>query len=144
MKRAKSHAEGSYVKIPEYLSLKILIYPSVESENIFVAHCLELNVIGCDKNVEGACDILLQCIESYLDACEEHSIPFMHPAPPSIWEKFAFAKSAGRKLPPELLERIIRNANTRLGHRRPSIDDHPIDVFRATEGIPEKCLMANE
>jgi len=133
------------VKIPAHLSLRMVVYPSTEEgeDGVFVAHCLDLDVIGCDGTVEGAIAELLQCTEVYLESCEENSISFMHHAPANVWQKYYFAKRAGRKISEELMDRIFRVANRRLGRVRSPIGNRFDEDFLATRGIPEECLVAS-
>jgi len=88
----------------------IIVYPSEHADiGPFTAHCLNLDIIADDDNVEGAVSKLLEAIEQHLDAAEEHGADPTRNAPFEYFEKLQRAK----KLPDELLERIIREANQR-------------------------------
>jgi hypothetical protein len=89
----------------------IVVYPSIETVGNFTAHCLNMDVVGEDSTVEGAVSELLEAIEAALDAAIEHDALPPREAPQEIWEKL----SKAMPLPAELVERIIANANKRLG-----------------------------
>ena len=99
----------------------IVIYPSEEGDlGSFTAHCLNMDIIADDDTVEGAVGLLLELIETNLDSAREHNANAFRDAPKEYWDKLALAQ----KLSPELNERIIRDANRRLGH------EYPIDLER--------------
>ena len=114
------------LKVPD-LSMKkiairftILVYPS-EFDDIgaFTAHCLNLDIIADDDTVEGAIGNLLEAIETHIDAAEEHGAHVLfHPAPDQYWK----LRGTASELAPELNDRIVRNANKRLGHTADPID----------------------
>ena len=110
-------------KIPKSMPFRICIYPCDDKKGVFIAHCLDLDVISDDTSVEGAVTELLKVIETQIELCETHKAQVFFPAPGRIWQKYTSAKKAGRKLPEELIKRIVRNANKRLGHQAPHLDD---------------------
>ena len=122
-------------KIPKSISFRVCVYRSEEDEG-YIAHCLELDVIGAANNVEGALDELLEVIETQLESCELYNAQVLFPAPEEIWEKYNQAKKARRKISPELLDRVIRNANRRLGHTVEDIFDYIV----GTQEVPPECL----
>jgi predicted RNase H-like HicB family nuclease len=97
------------------ISFRICVYPSECDKGYYVAHCLELDVIGTDKTVEGAVAELLQAIETQLDMAVKYNANPERWAPDEVWQKYL----KSRKLSDELLGRIIENANKRLGHPSP-------------------------
>ena len=121
-------------RIPQSMSFRVCIYPS-EEKNYFIGHCLELDVIGEEKSIEGALNSLLEVIETQIESCQTHNAQFLFPAPGSIWQKYNSAKKAKRRISEELIERVSRNANRRLGHRIPVID-----YIVGTKEVPQECL----
>ena len=124
--------------IPQSMSFRVCVYSSPEEKGYFIAHCLELDVIGEDKTVEGALDELLEAIETQIDSCKRNSAQLMFPAPGSVWQKYNWAKHAKRKICSELIERAVNNANKRFGHKPPEIDY----IVGTTEVPPECVAMA--
>lgn len=124
------------MKVPKSISFRACIYSSKEEGGAFVAHCLELDVVGVSATVEGSLDELLEGIETQLDTCTEFNTQLLFPAPPIVWQKYNQAKKAGRKLSSELLDRVIRNANRRLGY----ITDNRFDYIVGTREVPRECL----
>ncbi len=121
-------------KIPHSMPFRICVYQS-EKKGYFIAHCLELDVLGEDKSVEGALDNLLEVIETQIESCQTYKAQFFFPAPDSIWQKYNKAKKAKRRISEELINRVIRNANKRLGHKMPKIGD-----IVGTKEVPQECL----
>ncbi|KKL81012.1 hypothetical protein LCGC14_1999040 [marine sediment metagenome] len=94
------------VKIPKSMLFRACIYLSPDVDGTFVAHCLELDLIGEGKTPKKAIVELLKVIETQIELCEKSSAQLFFPAPGSIWQKYMYAKKAGRKLPDELMQRI--------------------------------------
>jgi len=99
------------------LRFPILVYPS-EHDDIgrFTAHCLNLDIIADDDSLEGAVSKLLETIEQQLDAAEESGVDPIQLAPQRYWEMLGRAK----KIPSELLERVIKSGNRRHAAQGPS------------------------
>ncbi len=124
-------------KIPRSMSFRVCVYSS-EEEGYFIAHCLELDVLGEDENVEGALDNLLEVIETQIESCQTYNAQILFPAPDSIWQKYNKAKKAKRRISGELMDRVIRNANKRLGRKMPEID-----YIVGTKEVPQECLAGH-
>lgn len=105
------------------LPLRVCIYKDKDFKSMFIAHCLELNVIGDGESVEEAVSNLLEAIEVQIEACRENGSELLFPAPPRVVRMYINARKAGRKLCGELVERIVASANKRLGHELPDFDD---------------------
>lgn len=99
------------------MSFRVVVYPSEFSESYFTAHCLELDVIGQGRTLEGAIAQLLEAIETQLMTCAETGAQFEFWAPGMVWYKYEQARKANRKISDELMERIIAQANQRLGYQ---------------------------
>jgi pyruvate-formate lyase len=117
------------------MSFRALIYPSEHDASYFIAHCLELDVIGRDRSIEGAIAQLLEAIETQLIACSENKAQLEFWAPGMIWYRYEQARRAGRKIADELLERIIKQANQRLGYESPI----NLDSIAGTEEVMDEC-----
>ena len=90
----------------------IVIYPSEDSDGgKFTAHCLSMDLVADDDCVEGAVSRLLHSIDDALAGAVKHNANVFREAPKEYWERLASAQP----LPAELLERIIFDANKRLG-----------------------------
>lgn len=136
-------AKSSNKNISKSMSFRICVYPSQFDKRYFTAHCLELDVIGQDKTFEGAVSQLLEAIETQLEVCMETGAQLQFFAPPIVWHKYAQAKKANRKIPVELMERIIKQANRRLGYKSPAGIDKRIDSIVGTKEVMDECLAAS-
>ncbi len=119
------------------MSFRACVYPS-EEEGRFVAHCLELDVFGEGASVEQAISELLEVIETQIESCQETGAQLQFFAPKKVWYKYQLARKANRSIAKELLDRIVRDANRRLGVDTPDILDNVVGVV----GIPEEYLAA--
>lgn len=77
----------------------------------FVAHCLNLDILADDDSVQGSISLLLELIEHHLDAAERHRADPFRPAPRRYWDMLG----QGRRVPRELIDRIVKEANARHG-----------------------------
>ncbi|MBM4026174.1 MAG: hypothetical protein FJ280_12325 [Planctomycetes bacterium] len=114
---------------------RICVYPSPDDPDLFIAHCLELDLIGVGGCVATALTELLENIDTQRDICRRTDAQFFHPAPPVIWQRYKAALKANRKICDELMERVIAQANRRLGHNAPTIDR-----VLATKKVPRQYL----
>ena len=76
---------------------------------------MNLDVIGTGSSVEEAISELLEVIEVQIDACKKYGAQLLHFAPPEIWRIYRAAYKAKKFIPDEMMVRIVRNANKRLG-----------------------------
>ncbi len=90
------------VQIPKSAQFRACIYPSSDKKG-FVAHCLELDLIGEGKTPLKAIIELIEAIEIQIKACDNPS-QFFFFAPESVWQKYA--QNAGRVI----LRRIVSDA----------------------------------
>ena len=119
------------------LSFRACVYPSPDQPGYYAAHCLELDVVGEGKSVEEAMSNLLEVIETQLESCQDNGAQLLYFAPNDVWQKYNAAKKAGRQIAGELIERIVRQANKRLGHAATNIFDNVV----GSNDIPRECLM---
>ena len=104
----------------------IVVYPSEDADaGRFTAHCLNMDVLRDDDTVEGAVSKLLETIEETLETAAENGADPFRTAPREYLEKLSRAK----KIPAELLERIVAEANRRHAHgRRHNVDLRKCDL----------------
>lgn len=125
-------------KIPKSFCVRACVYPSRDDPALFVAHSLELDVVGVGASVEEALDELLEVIESQIESCEHNDAQLQFFAPASVWQMYDQAKRAGRRIKDELISRVIRHANQRLGHTVTG----RFDTIMGTSQVPQTCLQA--
>ena len=92
-------------KVSRSMLFRACVYPSPDIKGAFVAHCLELDLIGEGKTPKKAIIELMQAIEIQIEACKSPSQLFF-PAPAFVWQQFKQAHNAGRAI----LQRIIQQA----------------------------------
>lgn len=133
---AKTNGKKSFAKS---MSFRVCVYPSEFDRSFFTAHCLELDVIGQDRTLEGAVAQLLEAIETQLINCEETGAQFEFWAPGMVWYKYENARRTNRKIPDELMDRIIEQANQRLGYPSPINLD---SIAAGTQEVFDECQAA--
>ena len=109
------------------LRFPIVVYPSEHGDiSRFTAHCLNLDIIADDDSLQGALSRLLESIEEQLDAAEENGVDPIQLAPRRYWEMLGRA----RRIPSELMDRVIRDANKRPADHGPSgaIDADQLEI----------------
>ncbi len=105
---------GTFFRFP------IVIYPSEDAEGgCFTAHCLTMDLVADKDTVEGAVSDLLETIEAALEAAQKHNANVFREAPQEYWDKLSKAV----RLPEELIERIVFNANRRVTETIPRLID---------------------
>ena len=114
---------------------RIYVYPSPDEVGEYIAHCLELDLIGVGECVQSAITELIENIDTQTGLCLRTGAQLFVPAPPEIWKKYLAAVKAGRKVCNELFERAINDANKRLGHKPPTIERAV-----ASKQVPLECL----
>ena len=130
----------AYIKtFPKMMSFRAVVYPSEFDRSYFTAHCLELDVIGQDKTLGGAIAQLLEAIETQLMTCAETGAQFEFWAPGIVWYKYEKARRDKRKIPDELMERIIAQANQRLGYQSSINLD---SIAAGTQEVFDECQTA--
>jgi hypothetical protein len=92
------------VQVPKSMLLRACIYPSPDRKG-FVAHCLELDLVGEGKTPKKAIVELIEAIEIQIEACDNTN-QFFFVAPEPIWQKYKEAQNAGRVI----LRRLITGA----------------------------------
>jgi hypothetical protein len=117
------------------LSFRICVYPSPEEANLYIAHCLEVDLTGVGKCLETALTELLENIDTQQEICQETGAQFFVPAPGHVWQSYEYARKAKRKIPDELMERVFNDANRRLGHEPPTVD-----YALASKRVPKRLL----
>lgn len=93
------------MKIPNSMLFRACLYPSNDIAGYYVAHCLELDLIGEGPTPKDALIELIQAIELQIAECGNNS-EFFFPAPNEIWQQYSRAINAGRVI----MQRIVRQA----------------------------------
>jgi hypothetical protein len=120
------------VTIPDSMSFRACIYHSEGVPGNFVAHCLELDLIGEGVNPLDAIKELTDAIEIQLESCTTLSQVFF-PAPDEIWKKYK--QNAERAI----LKRIILKAR----RTTPSTAYRPnFEKITATSSVPKEYVQA--
>ncbi len=110
------------------ITVRACVYPSPEDSNTFIAHCLELDLIGIGNNVEDALSELFEVVETQLEVCDRTGAQLQYFAPDNVFRVYNESKKAGRSLPTELIERVIASANKRLGNAFPNLFDNVVET----------------
>lgn len=114
------------------LPIRIVVYPSENTPGYLIAHCLELDLVGENKTLEGAVLELIENIAAQVAACMENEARLYFPAPQSVAEKYLRAKEKGTKIPDEMIKRIMKRI----------IGNEQIDTIVATKQVKEDYLLA--
>lgn len=96
------------------LPIRIVVYPSEDTPGYLVAHCLEFDLIGMGLNLEEAMIKLVENMAAQSEACEENETRIYFPAPEWVSGKYLHAKTYGRKIPEELIERVLRTVTNNV------------------------------
>jgi hypothetical protein len=118
-----------YIEIP----VRVFVYPHDDKPGYFIAHGLDMDVMGTGKSVQEALSELLEVIEVQIDSCEKTGAPLHFPASREVWDKYRNHRR--RKLPKELVERVINEANRRLGYSS-------LESISASDEISDAQLLA--
>jgi len=114
------------------MSFRACLYASPDIKGYFVAHCLELDVIGEGSKPEKAIIELIQAIELQIENCTDFS-QFLFPAPASVWKRYKDSRNAGRAV----LRRILDEAFQEL----PELTHKPtFENIGATRAIPSQYV----
>jgi len=98
------------VQIPKSAQFRACLYPSSDRKG-FVAHCLELDLIGEGKTPLKAIVELIEAIEIQVKACDNPS-QFYFFAPEPVWQKYKQAQNAGRVILQRIVSRAFRQIAT--------------------------------
>jgi hypothetical protein len=109
-------------RLARFIVYRICIYPSPDEAGAYIAHCLELDLIGVGECVQSAITELIENIDTQTNLCLHTGAQLFVPAPPDVWKKYLAAVRAGRKVADELFERAVSDAEKRLGHKPPVIE----------------------
>ncbi len=121
--------------IPKSVLFRVCIYPSPDIEGFFVAHCLELDLIGEGKNPQKAIAELIEAIELQIEACQETGSQFFFPAPAWVWHRYGQAKNAGRIILQRIVEKAQQTTSSRLGHLNAKFEN-----VVGTSAVPQEYL----
>jgi len=120
------------LRTPRSVLCRVCVYPSPDMDGYFVAHCLELDLIGEGRTPRKAIVELIEAIELQVEACQSLS-QFFFPAPWRVWQRYGQAKNAGRVI----LQRIVDKARETTSQ----FDYVPrFENVVATRAVPEKYI----
>lgn len=123
------------VKVPKSMLLRACIYPSPDINGFFVAHCLELDLIGEGKTPKKAILELIRAIELQIEACDNMSqLSFLAPA--SVWQRFKQAHNSGRVILTHIVKEALQQA-TAFAYI-PTFQD-----VVATSAVPQQYVQVN-
>jgi len=115
---------------------RVYVYRSPDEEGTYIAHCLELDLIGLGECVQTAITELLENMYTQTKVCARTGAQFFVPAPQEVWKKYGEALKSGRKVAQELIERAFDDFYKRLGHKPPTIDER----IGASKQVPRELL----
>ncbi len=121
-------------KVPKSLLLRACVYRSSDAKRIFVAHCLELDLIGQGRTPKDALCELIESIELQIEASEEADCQLFFAAPAGVWQRYKQAKNAGRTI----MQMIVNQAQSSFaspGHTLPEFEN-----VLATINVPQQYL----
>ena len=118
-----------------WMAYRVCVDTCPDDPNFFVAHCLELDLMGVGECVESALTELLENIDTQIEICARTKAQFLMPAPVEVWKSYKEALDAGRRVCDELVVRVLQQANKRLGHKPPTMDR-----ILASKEVPAKFL----
>ena len=114
------------------MSFRACVYPSADVDGVYVAHCLELDLIGEGATPQAAIAELIQAIEIQIGMCDEPS-QFFFPAPGKVWKQYNQGVIAGRAI----LQRVVEQAMRKI----PRLSYTPqFETVVGTNAIPTKYL----
>ena len=113
-------------------NLSVFIYPETKGE-AYIAQCLDLDIIGMDKSVEGALQELLELIDVQYESCEKTGASVRFRSSESDWDRYKRAQESGTKVPLEIIERIVSEVNL--------VNRHIKFHIYASSRVPKKCLQ---
>ena len=115
-------------------SIHVFLYPETDGGG-FVAQCLELDLIGMDKSVQGALQELLEVIDVQFESCKKTGASFLFRSPKADWLRYNQAKSGGHVVPLELIDRVFEEVNLVNLHIKFEVSAY------ASSRVPKKCLQ---
>lgn len=127
--------------ISDSMLFRVVAYPSTDTPDLIVAHCLELNLVGTGDTLEDAVSELLGNIEAQIAFCAEHNAELLCPAPKSVWDKYRKALHANLKIPVDLAEKIRSNGGKKASSPKTHFLNR-IDRIVATKRVFDACLAS--
>jgi len=121
-------------KVPKSLLLRVCVYPSADNSKVFVAHCLELDLIGQGNTPKEAISELIESIELQIEATEESQCQLFFEAPACVWQKYKQGRNAGRAI----MQRIVAQAQKSFISRKRAVPE--FENVIATNNVPRQFL----
>jgi len=91
-------------RVPHGFNFKIVVYPNPDEQDAWLAHCLEMDLMGFGPTVQAAVEELLGAIKTQIAHAGEVDQVFF-PAPEHVWQLV----SECQVVPDELFQRAWRN-----------------------------------
>lgn len=92
------------MKLPKDFSIRVMIYPNPDDPRTWLAHCLDMDLMGFGATVQSALEEVLQAVDGQIKYAQSPDEIFFR-APEELWAKLP----ACRKLPDELGVRALQN-----------------------------------
>jgi len=121
-------------KVPKSLLLRVCVYRSCDANDVFVAHCLELDLIGQGHTPRVALRELIESIELQIEASEESNCQLFFEAPAWVWQRYKQAKNAGRAI----MQRIVQQAQSSFVSQGRTLPE--FENVLATNNVPQRYL----
>lgn len=112
--------------------LNVFVYPETDGDG-FIAQCLELDIIGMAKNVEGALQELLELIDVQFESCKKTGAAIRFRSSESDWDRYSRAQESGTQVPLEIIDRIVEEVNL--------VNRHIKFRIYASSRVPKRCLQ---
>ncbi|MBN1343194.1 MAG: hypothetical protein JXQ73_10965 [Phycisphaerae bacterium] len=92
------------IKLPKDLQIRLVVYSDPDDPDVWLAHCIEMDLIGAGDTVQEALEDLLGAIAGQIRNATTAKQVFF-PAPQETWDVIPLC----RRLPDELLLRATEN-----------------------------------
>lgn len=92
---------------------KVLSFSAIikKGDDLFVAHCLELDIVGVGKTADSAIDEMMDLVSAQIRYafCHDNLDNLYHPAPPEIWQEYFACKNNVREVRREVFKNEDNN-----------------------------------
>ena len=106
----KERVKGNIMKTDTSMIFNVLVKKDVD---LFIAHCLELDIVATAKDVDKATEEILGLIRAQVGYAFAHNnLAYLYrPAPPETWEEFYACKK-------QIEQKIEMKSSPSTAHRR--------------------------
>lgn len=107
-------------RLKDIIATNILVDFNKE-DSVWVAHCLELDLVEEGENPVEAVSHLLRVMTTQIEECVKDNTPYIQPAPREYWEKLQKAKPFSlinqlQKMTPVPANVVIRQLSQHVSH----------------------------